>query len=78
MHGQSSPADDEARAESAVLALLIREQRPWSDSEVALEIGDPISSTDAIRRLQAAGLVHRLGGFVFATRAALRSIEIAL
>ena len=78
MHGQSSPADDEARMEFAVLALLTGEQRPWSDTEVALEIGDPIRSSDAVRRLQAAGLVHRLDRFVFATRAAVRSAEIAL
>jgi hypothetical protein len=78
MQGQSSPAEDDARVESAILALLTGEQHPWSDNEVALEIGDPISSIDALRRLQAAGLVHRLDGFVFATRAAVRSVEIAL
>jgi hypothetical protein len=80
MQGQSSPAEDDARVEGAILGLLTdhEAQRPWSEDEVAREIGDPLDTTDAIRRLYAAGLVHRLDGFVFATRAATRSAEIAI
>jgi hypothetical protein len=36
-----------------------------------LEIGDQVDAHDAVRHLQGAGLAHELGGFVWATRAAL-------
>ncbi|MDX6699473.1 MAG: hypothetical protein QOE65_2870 [Solirubrobacteraceae bacterium] len=69
-----SPVEDEERNDVAVLALLLSDHaRPWSDDEVAREIGDPTAATDSLARLYGAGLVHRLGGFVFATRPALRS-----
>jgi hypothetical protein len=52
--------------------LTVRdEQRPWSVHEIGLEIGDQVDAHDAIRHLQGAGLAHELGGFVWATRAAL-------
>ena len=72
-----SPAEDEERIDTAVLALLLGDHgRPWSNDEVALEIGDPIAATDSLARLYGAGLVHRLGGFVFASRSALRSVRL--
>lgn len=61
----------------AVLALLVYDdQRVWSDEEVAREIGDRLAVTDSLARLYGAGLVHRLEGFVFATRPALRGAQI--
>ena len=80
MQGQSTPAEEDSRVESAILAMLTdqNEQRPWSQDEVAREIGDAIDTTDALTRLHAVGLVHRLDGFVFASRAAVRSVEIAI
>jgi hypothetical protein len=80
MQGQRTPAEDDAMLDSAVLGLMIGHdnQRPWSVDEVAREIGSPVKTTDALARLYAAGLVHRLDGFVFATWAAMRSIETAL
>ncbi len=62
-----------------VLALLLTEedQRPWLPSEVELEIGDRVATVDALNRLYAEGLVHRLGEFVFATRAAVNMERIA-
>jgi hypothetical protein len=81
MHDQRSPdvAADEARIDSAILALLLDDdaQRPWSVDEVAREIGDPLATSDAVARLYGAGLVHRLEGFVFATRPALRAARLA-
>jgi hypothetical protein len=62
-----------------VLALLLAEedQRPWLPSEIELEIGDRVSTVDALHQLYAEGLVHRLGEFVFATRAAVNMERIA-
>jgi hypothetical protein len=59
--------------EHAVLALLVKpdEQRPWSISELVLEVGDALDVEDCVRQLQARGLAHRLGGFVWGFRAAL-------
>jgi hypothetical protein len=66
-------------AEAAVLGLLTdaEVQRPWSVAELEREIGHHVRTLDAVARLYAAGLVHRLdGGFVFATRAAVRASEL--
>jgi hypothetical protein len=65
---------------SAVFGLLIgpRDQRPWSVRELALELGDQIEVEDALARLHGAGLVHRCGEFVWATRAALAADAIEL
>jgi hypothetical protein len=52
--------------------LTVRdEQRPWSIHEINLVIGDELDTRDAVRNLQGAGLAHEIGGFVWATRAAL-------
>jgi hypothetical protein len=69
-------ANDEAQTDVAVLALLVDgdAQRLWSVEEVAREIGD--GARDALARLHGAGLVHRLEGFVFAARAALRGARL--
>jgi hypothetical protein len=73
-----SPVEDEDRIDSAVLALLLDDHaRPWSDDEVAREVGDAIAVADSLARLYGAGLVHRLGGFAFATRTALRGARLS-
>jgi predicted transcriptional regulator len=81
MHDQRSPtvAEDEERADFAVLHLLTDDdaQRPWTVDEVAREIGDRIEAEDSLARLYGAGLVHRIEGFVFATRPALRAVRLA-
>jgi hypothetical protein len=48
--------------------------QPASDpcEEIAVAIGDPVVAVDAVDTLQAAGLLHRHGDFVFPTRAAAR------
>jgi hypothetical protein len=73
----SPVAGDEGRIDLAVLSLLLDDHaRPWSDDEVAREVGDESAARDALARLYGAGLVHRLGGFVFATRPALHGARL--
>lgn len=58
--------------EEAIMGLLLGEHRsPWAVEEVEREIGDPVATTDALARLCGGGLVNRVGGFVFASRAAV-------
>jgi len=72
-------ADEEAQTDQAVLGLLLTDSAAiWAVEEMASEIGNPIHVTDSINRLAAIGLVHRLDGFVFATRAAAKATELAL
>jgi len=48
--------------------------RPWSLAELSSELGqDP---ADPLARLSRAGLIHRSGGFVWATRTAVRAHEL--
>jgi hypothetical protein len=56
-----------------VLSLLLspEDQRPWLPREIELEVGDQVATVDALDQLYGEGLVHRLGEFVFATRAAV-------
>lgn len=71
---------EENQTDAAVLALLLHpdNQRPFSDAEVARETGAaPHLALDALDRLEAAGLIHRLSGFVWAARPALRASQIA-
>jgi predicted transcriptional regulator len=68
----------EEQIDLAVLTLLLEDHaRPWSDDEVAREVGDRIAAVDSLARLYGAGLVHQLGGFVFATRPALRGAQLS-
>ncbi len=63
----------------AVLALLLapEDQRPWLAREIELEVGDHVATVDALDQLYGEGLVHRLGEFVFATRAAVNADRIS-
>jgi hypothetical protein len=80
------PASDEEQAEQAVLALLL-EVHPalLSVDEVVRELTDRADDfaprdrvNNAVRDLVAAGLVHRHGAFVFASRAAVRFEELRI
>ena len=78
MCSHASP-DDEARTDQAVLDLLLHGDTagPWAEEELAREIGDRVVVLDALARLYAAGLVHRLSeGFVFASRAAVSASRL--
>lgn len=57
-----------------LLDLLLTDESPglWSNEEIAVAMGDPVVAVDAVDTLHAAGLLHRLGDFVFPTRAAAR------
>jgi hypothetical protein len=86
MHTQTNPGhapgDFEDALDQAVLGLLIHDHTGlWSIAELDRSLqpsgttrgGDEPSrhtTEDAIERLYAAGLIHRIGQFVFATRAA--------
>jgi hypothetical protein len=77
MHDESSRrrVGEAPAIESAILALLLveDEQRPWSVDELASEVGSHLDTAEAIAALHRAGLIHRCGDFVFATRAAVHS-----
>jgi hypothetical protein len=62
-----------------VLSLLLTpdDQRPWFPRELELEVGDRVATVDALDQLYGEGLVHRLGEFVFATRAAVNMDRIS-
>jgi hypothetical protein len=72
-----TPADEDTMIDAAVLGLLIHrdDQRPWSKDEIDREIGQ--NSIDSLNRLYGAGLLHRLKGFFWATRAAIVADEIS-
>ena len=76
MHDQRSPAELEAQTDHAILSVLLGGGL-WAVEEVAREIGDPLATTDGLARLYGAGLVHRVEGFVFATRPAVRAEQLS-
>jgi hypothetical protein len=75
-----TPAEEDTTTDSAVLGLLLDpgSERPWSREELAREIGDEIATADSLGRLDGAGLIHRLDGFVWASRAALAAARLGL
>lgn len=69
----------EKQIDSVVLDYMLCDPSwPWSLSEIARELGSEQDAEDAISRLQRAGLLHRLGDFVFPTRTARRAAELQL
>jgi len=78
MHDQrTSPAEADDQIDGAILSLLVASPVPWATLEVAREIGDEIDATDGLSRLVRGGLIHRLDGFVFPTRAAVRAAALS-
>lgn len=59
-----------------LLLTLDDEQRLWSVDEVTRELGDRARAVDGLADLYGAGLIHRMGEFVWATRAAIRANEV--
>jgi hypothetical protein len=69
------PGADDATVERDILTLLAG-ARLWSVDELQRELANALAVTDALTRLHRAGLIHRLGEFVFITRAAQRSLQL--
>lgn len=80
MREQTTPTviEQDAQTDSAILALLMLEtsHRPWAVEEIAREMDRDV--TDSLNRLHGGGLIHRLDGFVWATRAAVLADEISM
>lgn len=60
-------------AEAAILGLLLNFEAGgiWAVDEIVRQLSAPqLDVLDGLGELEAAGLIHRLGDFVFATRAA--------
>lgn len=73
MHDQpiADPADADGTTDFTVLDLLVvAHDGLWSVDELKQLIGDPTAVDDSLARLHGLGLVHRLDGFVCATRGA--------
>ena len=93
MHSQPNPAVSASIAEDsldeALLGLLIDDHPGlWSIAELCRSLIssaqtaatgeiETCDTEDAVERLYAAGLIHRIGGFVFATRAAHTAQRLA-
>lgn len=70
----------ERQIDNNILALMFLDSHswPWSVDEIARELDNHNEAADAIRRLTDHGLAHRLGDFIFPTRAARRAAEIEI
>jgi hypothetical protein len=70
--------DEEDATDLAILSMLLANPYcvPWSVDEVAREMGDRIAAVDGLVNLHGAGLIHRCGEFVWATRAARRGEQL--
>ena len=77
--GTHHAAGREAQADLSVLGWLLdpEDSSVWSAEEVARELGSPLDAEDSLARLAAVGLIHRLDGFAFPTRAAVRFEKLA-
>lgn len=75
-----TPANQDQNADGNILLWLTQDdaQRPWSVDEITREYGDRANAIDALARLHGVGLIHRLGEYVWATRAALYADEISI
>jgi hypothetical protein len=64
--------------ERDVLYLLTGDDLPiWSVEDLGRDLEAPAGAVDAVRGLHNAGLIHKTSdGFVFATRAAFRLVEM--
>lgn len=81
MHDQRTPAREHDQIDRAILSLLLDgdSRGPWSDDEIAREIGNRVETVDGLARLAGAGLVHRLSsGYAWASRAALHGEALRL
>lgn len=76
----TNPIADPAHADRDALVLdllLIEHNGLWSIDELKHLVGDEPGVEDAIARLHALGLIHRLENYVFAGRAAAHVHKLA-
>jgi hypothetical protein len=71
-----TPGDRMDGREKSVLFMLFQDPFPWTVEEIGRELGNQGHAVDSVAQLAGDGLVHRLGEFVFPTRAARRSDEL--
>ena len=79
MCDQDSPdlAERYDAMERDVLYLLMNGKPIWSVEDIGRDIDDPAGAEDAVRGLRQAGLIDQTSdGFVFATRAGYRMVQI--
>jgi hypothetical protein len=71
-------AEQDDHLDRSLLNLLLRPgvHGLWSVDELGREMGEPLQVLDAVNRLHGQGLIHRLGDFVFLTRAIARHEEL--
>lgn len=71
--GACLTGEETRSAEAAILGLLLNFEAGsiWAVDEIVRQLSAPqLDVIDGLGELEAAGLIHRLGDFVFATRAA--------
>jgi hypothetical protein len=80
MHDQDTrtPAERFDAMERDVLYLMTDGHQPvWSVDDIGRAVEQPAYAEDAVRGLRGAGLIHQTSdGYVFATRAGVRMVEI--
>jgi predicted transcriptional regulator len=80
MHDENptrGPTERYYAVEQQVLYLLASDQPIWSVEDIGRHVGDQADVEDAVRGLHSAGLIHQTtDGFVFATRAGYRTVQI--
>jgi len=75
--GYSSAVEQDESTDQAIMGLLLIDHPGlWSVGEVEREMGDELRAQDGLARLAGAGLIHRLGEFVFATRTAVHATRL--
>jgi predicted transcriptional regulator len=78
MHNEptQSAIERDNETDGTVLMVLLSDEshRPWAVDEIAREMGYDV--TDSLRRLYGGGLIHRVEGFVWASRAAVMADQI--
>lgn len=74
----SRAASQDNMIEQTIITLLAADAAViWARDDLARETGDEMAATDAIRRLEAAGVIRQINAeFVLLGRAARRTIEL--
>lgn len=66
---------DRGGIDQQILTLLIEDRGPWAVAELERALGEQLDVADGIERLRRGGLLHRVGEFVFTSRAAREAAE---